>query len=154
MSRRWGAPRATYLNDIFHGAEEGWVAMEVDFPVLRFVPFAVEKQIFGEQQLLNLPGVVLWTIRNGNRVIRRHVFVINPLSDFIFVVVLDVSRYEPPSHSGAICNRSTSFGSALVEIRLTVLILWQFLQYQQPCQAFRSSEASLEDSWIDAGTIE
>ena len=43
LSRRWVAPRATYLNNIVHGAEEGWMAMKIDFPVLRLVPFAVEK---------------------------------------------------------------------------------------------------------------
>ena len=54
----------TVVNDIVYRAEECRMPMQCGFAIF-LVPLGVEKQIFRKQQLLDLLGVVLDTIRDG-----------------------------------------------------------------------------------------
>ena len=71
------------MNDIFHGAEEGWMAMQIGFTVLLFVPLCIEQEVFGKEKLLNLSRIVLRAVGNSEGMIAGNIVFLDPLSDVV-----------------------------------------------------------------------
>lgn len=65
--------------------------MEIDIPFLWLVPFRVEQEIFGVTELLDLFGVKLFTVGYCECVVVRHLILIDPVCNFIFIGIFNIS---------------------------------------------------------------
>lgn len=53
------------MYDILDVAEECWMTVKVDLPVLGLIPFCVQKQVLIEEQPFNFPGIVFFPVWYG-----------------------------------------------------------------------------------------
>lgn len=128
--------------------------MQVHGPIIALVPLGIEQEISGVAKLLDLLGVELGAIRNGESVVVGHFLLIDPIGNLVVIVVLDVSIHGPEVLAPkAIESRATSFLAALVDIVVSGLGSWQSLQHEKSCETKSSHETPLENGRIDARAI-
>lgn len=73
-------------------------------------------QVSSVAELLNLFGVELLAVRNAKSVVVGDFLFINPIGDFVFVVVFDVAKEDL---TRAVNSRPPPFLAALVQVRVS-----------------------------------
>lgn len=65
--------------------------MQGRLTLLWTIPLCIEQQVLCVKQSLDLPGMELWTIWHREGVVIADLVGLNPVRDFVFMVLFDVA---------------------------------------------------------------
>ena len=137
--------------------------MQVNLAVFRFVPFRIEKKIFGVQQFLDFPRVVFRPIGDClnsqpalhsrqratyKGMIVGHLILIHPFRDFVLPVIFNVPS-KPVRSIKCIWRGSPTLLASLRQVLFTIRRLGQLLKHQKAREADSTRKAALEDGLRD-----
>jgi hypothetical protein len=86
--------------------------------------------------------------------VRSDFLLLNPICNFIFLLVLNVSSHLIVIPPAPMYGRSTSLLASLIHIRVSVRTLREFFEDKKTCKTLSATERSLKDGRINSIAVE
>jgi len=121
-------PQPAVFDDILNVSEKARMAMKMDFPILRLIPFCVEEKVFAIQESVDLGCSVFLPVGYHHGVIVGNILFFNPLGHLIFLNVFQISPKSSIVATASVGKWSSTLFATLIHVIITGFALREFFK--------------------------